>query len=82
MRGGELPPLGLCIFLNSSEHRYNYLRYVNIEVAGLQRLLKFVNLLFFALPLIEQKVWLNYFVESLVVEDIKAELGICRIARS
>lgn len=67
MWGSELPPLGLCIFLHSSEDRDNYLRYVNIEVAGLQRLLKFVNLLFFALPFIEQKVWLDYFVESLVV---------------
>ena len=67
MRGGELPPLGLYIFLHSSEDRDNHLRYVNIEVAGLQRLLKFVNLLFFALPFVEQKVWLDYFVESLVV---------------
>ena len=67
MRGGELSPLGLYIFLHSSEDRDNYLRYVNIEVAGLQRLLKFVNLLFFALPFIEQKVWLDYFVEGLVV---------------
>ena len=67
MWGGELPPLGLCIFLYSSEDRDNYLRDVNIEVAGLQRLLKFVDLLFFTLPFIEQKVWLDYFVESLVV---------------
>jgi hypothetical protein len=51
-------------------------------MTGLQSLFEFVDLFLLTLTFIEQKVRLNYFVESLVIEDIEAELCVGRITGS